>query len=634
MKKILTSNRTLAHRFACAVFFLFFALALSACGGSSNRDQLKDEAATAGAITTPIDTSIAASTVEVLTASNTLPSAAASVVITAFVKNASNVGLEGKAVVFSASSGTLEVTSALSDAAGSVSAKLTAGSDKSLRNITVTVTAGTASGSIVIAVVDTAVSIAGSGSVQVGAPANTYTVRAVDSAGNPVAGAALSASSALGNAISLASATTSSAGASSFSYTPTIAGTDTVTVSALGAQAKTTVLVNAIDFAVLTPASNTNIAVGATGQTMTVRYKVANAGVAGSTVTFSSTRGTVTPATAVTDANGDASTVLTSTTAGAASAVAQISGVGQVSLPVLFTATTPSTVVVQANPAALLPNAVGSTSNQSNIEAVVRDASGNVVANTQVTFSMLQDLSNGNLSPGVALTDSNGRAQVQFVPGTLSTAANGVVIQASAGNPAVSGTVSLTVNGRALFISLAYGNTVADVDTTTYTKTFSAYVTDANGAAVANQSLTLSVLPEDYDKGSMVFDATSNLWSPVYTTPGHCVNEDTNRNGILDAGEDINANGALTPGNVAVLVPGAITTDTLGRSTFEIQYGKPFATWARMRLTARATVAGTESSQFIIFRLPIAVADAGDATIPPPAVNSPFGQSAQCTDAL
>lgn len=626
----LTSERPGITQRLFVTALMVLACLLPACGGSSNRDQLKDEASAA----TPVDTSNTATLVEVLASSNTLQSAGSDVTVTAFVKNASNVGLEGKSVVFAASSGTLEVVSATSDAAGAVSAKLRAGSNKSLRNITVTVTSGAASGTLVLAVTDSTVTIAGSGSMQVGGPASTYTVRAADSANNPVAGASVAVSSALGNAISLSAPTTGSTGTTSFTYTPTVAGTDTLTVSSLGVQTTTTVQVNAIDFAVLSPASNTTVAVGTTGQSVTVRYKTNNVGVAGSTVTFSSTRGTVTPSTATTDANGDASVLITSTTAGPATLVAQIANVGQVSLPVLFTATTPSTVVVQSNPSALQPNVAGTSSSQSSIEAMVRDANGNAVANTPVAFSVLQDLSNGTLSPGVALTDSTGRAQVQFIPGPLSTANNGVVIQASAGSPTVSGTTSLTVNGRALFITIAFGNTVGDVDSTTYTKPFTVYVTDANGVAVANQGLTLSILPADYDKGFMFYDAATSLWTNAYSTlPSHCPNEDVNGNGILDGIEDTNGNGLLTPGNIAVVVPGTVATDAQGRAAFSMQYGKPYATWVRVRIMARANVAGTESSQSVLMRLPAAVSDLGDETVPPAGVVSPFGQSGYCTTA-
>lgn len=576
-------------------------------------------------------TQSSAANVEVLASSGVLPSAGPDVIITAVVKNSSNVGLAGQPVTFSASSGTLQVTSGVSDSSGVVSARLTAGSNKTLRDIAVTVTASRAFGSIVIPVTDTTVLIAGSGSLQTGSTASAYTVRALDSAGAAIVGAPVTATSSLGNTIVLSSPITGSTGITSFSYTPINAGTDTVTVSALGAAWKTTIQVNAVDISVLSPASNFSIPTG-TSQAISVRYKNLNVGAPGQTVTFNTTRGTFASSTSVTDANGDAFAVLSSATAGPAIVTAQIAGIGQVTLPVQFAAGNPATVVLQANPSAVQPNAAGLSNNQVSIEALVRDANGNAVANTQVSFSMTQDLSNGRLSPGVALTDGNGRAQVLFIPGASSTATNGVEIQATAGSPGVSGSTSLTVNGQALFITLAFSNLISDLDPGTYTKAFTAFVTDASGVAVANQRLTLSVWPEDYDKGSMNIDTTDSLWKSASATT--CSNEDANRNGFLDAGEDGNGDGKLTPGNVALIAPGAINTDTAGRASFDIQYGKRFATWARVRITARATVSGTESVQSVLLRLPVAVADVGDLLVPPVGAISPFGQSGACGDAL
>lgn len=610
------------------VSYVVVALVLGACGGGN-----KATATSQTPTTTP--TSEVPYSMEVLASSNTLASAGSEVVITAFVKNASNVGLADKTVSFATSSGILQVTSAVSDASGAVSAKLSAGSDKALRNITVTVSAASASGNIVVPVTETKVSVAGSSSLQLGGASATYTVRAVDSANSPIAGAAISVSSTLGNAIALSSSVTDATGATTFTYTPSNAGTDTVTVSGLGGVAKTTVMVSAIDFAVLTPASDgtATIPVGLAGQAITVRYKNLNVGVPGQTVTFSTTRGTFAPTSSITDVNGDAVAVLSSTTAGQATVLAQIAGVGQVSLPVQFLAGVPSSVVVQANPGAVLPNLSGATSSQSTIEAVVRDSNLNAVANTQVAFSLVQDLSNGSLSPGVAQTDGNGRAQVQFIPGTSSTAANGVIIKAEAGSPVVSGQTTLTVNGQALFITLAFGSTMSELNATNYSRPFSAYVTDANGVAVASQTLSLSAIPVDYDKGRMIYDSASSLWVHNPSVSG-CVNEDLNTNGISDVGEDTNGDSQLTPGNVTALSAGTVTTDASGLAFFDLRFGKPYAGWSRVKITARTTVAGTESSRSITLRLPALIGDLGDSTVPPAGEYSPFGQSAVCTDAL
>jgi hypothetical protein len=611
----------------------FLTIALVACGGGGGAVESGSGTIPASpVVTTPVEKP---GSVEVLTSSNTLLSAGSEVLITAFVKNASNVGMSAQAVIFSASSGTLQNPSALTDATGAATAKLIVGSDKSLRNITVTVTAAAVSGSIVVPVSGTRISISGNGSLQSGTSAVPYTVRALDSSGNPIGQSTLAITSSLGNSLSSTSLITDSTGSGNFLYTPNKAGTDSLTISGLGTSATATVVVNAIDFVALTPSSNTSIAIG-TFQTISVRYNFSGAGVPGKTVAFSTTRGNFSTSTAVTDSNGQASAVVTSTTAGPAVVVAQIAGVGSINLPVQFVAITPSSIVVQANPGGILPNTTG-TSNQSTIEAVVRDVNGNAVADKQVNFSTLQDLSNGTLSPGIATTDANGRAQVQFIPGASSTPANGVVIQAEVASTSIRGSTTLTVNGKALFITLAFGNTIGSVDETTYSKDFSVYVTDANGVAVGNQLISLSVIPTEYKKGQLVLacqsggSATCTKTWIYLATPTVCANEDLNLNGILDASEDINGNAQLTPGNIAVAAPGNVTTNASGRATFAIQYGEQFAPWATVNITARASVAGTESRQSILFNLVGSTPDFTSET-PPAGATSPFGFSTSCTN--
>jgi 3D (Asp-Asp-Asp) domain-containing protein len=615
---------------------LFTALALvaslAACGGgggcaSSAACAPAAAAATTTVVVTPAETP---ATVEVLTSSNTLLSAGSEVVITAFIKSATNVGMAGQTVTLAASSGSLLASSLTTDANGVVTAKLTAGSNKFNRDITVTVGAGSVSGNVVIPVTGTRISVAGDGSLQAAAVAQ-YTVRALDSSGNPISGASIAVASVLGNSLGAVPPTDTS-GNTSFIYTANRAGTDTITVTGLGVTAKTTVSVNAIDFAVLSPASN--VAIPVTGsQVITVRYRNLGAGVAGATVNFSTTRGTFLAASAVTNAAGEATATLSSTTAGPATVVAQIPGIGQANLPVQFVATTPATVVVQANPGAVSPNLSG-TSNQSTVEAVVRDAAGNAVQGRQVNFSTLKDLSNGTLQPGNAITDFNGRAQVQFIPGANSTPANGVVIQAVVASTAITATTSLTVNGQALFITIGFGNTIGNVDETTYRKPFSVYVTDANGVAVGNQIVTLSVIPETYSKGTLGWNGV--VWT-YSSPPTGCPNEDANGNGILDAGEDNgpisgNNDGSLTPGNIAVSAPGSVTTDTSGRATFDLQYGEQYAPWAKVRLSARAAVGGTESKQSILFDLSGLASDFNVETVAPAGAVSPFGIATSCTD--
>lgn len=627
--------------FIKSVAALGLSLALAACGGGggSAGTPVTDTTASPPASTASSPTQVATempATVEVLASSNSLLSAGSEALITTFVKNSGNVGLPGQSVSFAASSGTLQVISAVTDSAGSASAKLIAGGDKSIRDIAVTVTAGSVSGSVVLPVTGTLVTLAGSGSLQAGGAASQYTVRAVDSSGNAIAGATIAVSSTLGNSLSSSSLRTDSTGVAKFLYTPNIAGTDTLIVAGLGTSASSTIVINAIDFVALSPSSNTLIPIDAQ-QIITVQYKISGVGVPGQSVAFSTTRGEFVSSTATTDANGEATAILSSSTSGPAVVVAQISGIGSVNLPVQFVAITPARIVVQANPGSVLPNSSGG-SNQSTIEALVRDANGNAVANRQVNFTLVKDLSNGTLLPGIATTDANGRAQVQFIPGASSTPSDGVEIKALVANTTISGTTLLTVNGKALFITIAFGNTITNLDETVYKKPFSIYVTDANGVSVGNQIVSLSVIPTEYYKGFMSFvcgagDVSSNCvkrWR-YGIVPTSCPNEDLNLDGFLDVGEDTNNNGQLTPGNVVVTAPGTVTTDATGRASFDLEYGEQFAPWVTVAVTARASVAGTESRQTIVFDLVGLDSDFTSET-PPAGATSPFGLSGQCTD--
>jgi len=344
--------------------------------------------------------------------------------------------------------------------------------------------------------------------------------------------------------------------------------------------------------------------------------------------------------TTITNAAGEASASLISTTAGPATISASVAGGGLVSLPVQVVATTPASLILQANPGAVSPNPVGQTGSQSRLEAVVRDASGNAVAGRLVNFALIQDLSNGTLQPGSAVTDTNGRAEVQFISGGNSTPSNGVVVRATVAGSSVSGTASLTVSGQALFINIGFGNTIGNLDETTYTRPFSVYVTDANGNAVGNQQVTLTAIPDRYLKGQLGFvggvettpsgattSATSWAYDGVVT---FCPNEDTNRNGVLDSGEDVNGNGFLTPGNPATPFPGTVTTNAEGRALFELRYGEQFANWVDLRLTARAAVGGTESSTATQFILDALATDLSNRTAPAGRL-SPYGVTADCS---
>lgn len=587
----------------------------------------------------------AAATIDILASSNTLNSTSGSLVnFIVTVKNGANAALPNQTVVFTASSGTLTGANPAptTNAAGTISTvSLSPGADASNRSITVTATTGSISKSIVIPVVGTTISVSGPGAALVGSAPQNFTLKAVDSSGKPIVGAGLTIASTLGNGLSAQAVTTDTSGSGTVAFTAVNVGTDTLTVTGLGASGTATVVVSNVDFGFTAPAPAALLPVSV-ANTVSVRYRVAGVGVPGQTVSFATTRGTlyadvgltIPATTAVTDGTGVATIYVKSDTAGTVTVSAQY-GTARSSLTAAFVATVPATLVLQANPAALLPNAVGSTTNQSALTAIVRDAIGNPVQGVVVNFNAVTDASGGSIAPGSVTTDASGTATAQFIAGATSTAANGVTIRASVQLfPSISNTAALTVNGSALFISIARSNTLTAYDSTTYQKDFSVYVTDATGAPAGNRTVTLSVWPTKFGKGYLVYPAPSGPWTYeshalTPTSINACPNEDQNRNGVIDPlliapfTEDTNLNGKLDPGSPAVITS-SVTTDALGFGTFTLRYGKNYAWWVIAQVTAKSLVSGTESSQVQDYVLEMTSDDAKSPSTPANAI-SPFG---------
>ncbi len=195
--------------------------------------------------------------------------------------------------------------------------------------------------------------------------------------------------------------------------------------------------------------------------------------------------------------------------------------------------------------------------------------------------------------------------------------------------------VNLTVALKKVFITIGTGNQMKDYNTTTYAYPYTVLITDINGAPVKNEQVVLSINTVAYFKGLYAFDAAEKVWKSSYTVkPASepCLSEDSNMNGLLDPGEDINGDGILTPGNVATFSPDsgssiennsiAIKTGTDGFASFQVVYPKNYARWSIIQLTARAG----ESSAYETFMLQVSAADVGDEKIAPPGEVSPFGR--------
>lgn len=588
----------------------------ASANGVSRTAVLKVVNSTAGSLPTSI---------ELIAGSTSVGTGGDGVVVRAFVKDANNNALPNVPVSFSTSSGTLSAVTSTTDASGSASATISAGADRSNRSAVITASSGTVSSTLTLPITGTRLTLSGPSALIRGSGAN-FDIVVTDSKSNVVSNVVISATSSLGNPLTaVAGNATNSSGQVRYGYTATAAGTDNLVFSGAGATVSPSpaLSISGQTFAFVSPTPSSTVPVN-TAQVVTVRLEGVTP-LAGNTINFAATGGTLTATSALTNAAGEASVSLVSASAGPVTVQATVSGTStSTTLPLLVVATVPARLVLQVTPTAVAPNIGTSTANQVQVVAKVSDAAGNPVQGQTVNFSRVADPSGGNLLQASATTDASGQASVAYRPGSESTANNGVVLSAAvAAAPAVNGTATLTVNQTALFIALGTGNTITNLDPETYRKDWVVYVTDSNGIPVNGATLTIKAIPTEFRIGTLAWDGET--WN--YDTPlWQCRNEDRNTNGILDPGEDDNGDNVLWPGNVIAVSPGNIQTSN-GRATISLTYAESYAPWVRLRLTASATVSGTESSTSVEFFVSGSADDFSSVANPPAGVVSPFGAS-------
>jgi hypothetical protein len=641
------------------------ALVLTSCGGNSNGSSvatIPSSSPTAGA---------GVSSVVVLVGSSTIPSDnSTSATVTAYVRDVNNKFLSGIPVAFNVSSGGFTLVpagvggvSGSTDANGTVQATVSTLNDPTNRTITITATAGTILGTATVNVVGTVLTVQGPTSLTAGQQ-GTYTVTLNDSGAHGISGKAVTITAPSNATVSTTTLTTDSQGRGTFKVTGGVGGTGTLTVAALGLSSTASITVAGDSLTFSAPAANSLIALK-TATIFTAVWLQNGVPVSGQPVSFATTRGCINPAGATcilaagppptlvsstatvnTNGAGQASVTVLSDNAGGANVTATLANGTVASQLVQFVATTAATIDVQPSVFTVAPN------EQSTISAVVRDAQNNLVANKTVVFN-LTDVTGGTLSVASALTDLQGRAQTVYTAGTVASAKDGVSITAAVQGavPAVSKTVALTVARRQVFISIGTGNSISEPNVAQYKVDYVVQVTDSTGAGVKGVPLSMSVLSQRYFKGVRAAAPGATSWGTCYTIPQAlgaciigvvpsaavslgCVDEDFNRNGVLDAGEDSNASGKIEAGNIALVSPSTVTTDDNGFGLVSVYYPQEYAYYLQVTLQAQAQVQGTAFSAGSTFLLAGAATDFNDLTTAPPGPVSPFGKSNVCTDTL
>ena len=635
-------------------FFLVLAAGvIAACSSGGSDDSFVGGSGGGGGGTPGPGPAIA--TLTLLTSSPQIPSdGAADATITALVRDSNNNVVEGVSVVFTADSGSLvPVQPTVTDGSGQIAATLSTASDPTNRTITVTALADTLQATVTVDVIGTTLAVNGPTNLAQG-DSGAYNVVLADAAGLGIPNVDVTLSSANGNTLSATTVTTDSAGQASFTVTAAAGGSDTITADALGLTATVDLAVSNDAFAFVSPVPDTEVTLGA-NQAVTVNWQQNGAPVVNQPVSFSTTRGTVNPPSVNTDGAGDATTTVSALNAGPAVVTATNAAGTSTQLSLEFVATVADTLELQADPFTVAPG------EQATITAIVRDPTGNLVKNKIVAFA-LTDITGGSLSVAQAITDSQGRAQTFYTASSTTSANGGVIITGTVTDtPTVTDSVALTVAQRELFISIGTGNEIFEPNTAQYRKEFVIQVTDSQGNGVEDVQVSVSILSERYWEGNRFFPLGGNFWVTDQQPPAGCVDEDTNRNGVLDGAEDglVDCNGILDPGedsngngvldfgedfngscrveagNIATAVVqgvggGTAITDQNGFSLIDVFYPQEYAFWLEVTLEAKTSVQGTEFAESTTFTVDGLASDFASESIAPPGVFSPFGTDGIC----
>jgi hypothetical protein len=299
-----------------------------------------------------------------------------------------------------------------------------------------------------------------------------------------------------------------------------------------------------------------------------------------------------------------------------------------------------SSASVSASPSVVGVNAGTATANRSEIRALFVGANNQPIPNVRVRF----DLNNDPNSIGGTFTsasqtlysDTNGVATTAYIAGSRSSPTDGVDVRMCYGtsdtDPAFldcanNKIVKLTVSSDPLGISIGFDEKI-EVVGLNYVKKYVVAVANAAGNALPDVNLTVTVDLVNFRKG---------FWAPAWVKSEQaiCRNEDLNRNGILEAGEDIDGDQRLEPGksDVTVLLLQAKTRAD-GTAELQLQYPKSFGSWVDAKITVSASgVAGTEGrASQLVAPVPVAAADVKSADVTPAFATSPYGIEPGCAN--
>lgn len=294
------------------------------------------------------------------------------------------------------------------------------------------------------------------------------------------------------------------------------------------------------------------------------------------------------------------------------------------------------------SPNVLAPNLPGAaSSNQTQLRFLALTPSNQPIPNVRVRFEIISTglgSTDSSITTGssTVYTDSSGVATASLVAGATTSPTNGVIVRAcyqakeftSTSQCDQSVQATLTIAQQALAVSIGDDN-LLEKGPGTYIKRFVVTVADSAGRAVAGAPVDISLDITHYGKGSFSFSPTFSLNAadinqyfpapssdtpPVFQAPPimvagspfrvACINEDRNRNGFVDPGDNLNnsadSNGqpTLEPRRSDIILsyddPAVRTTNASGILLIKVEYSQRFATWLAYRIKAGTNVFGSQ----------------------------------------
>lgn len=610
--------------------------------------------------------------------------------IIVYAKDANNAAASNATISVASDGGFLSVNSITTDTTGQATFTLGVGDEKSNGTIKVTLTAGDVEESQTITISGTTLALTATKYVTTTDDTDLIELTATlrDAAGLPINDATINFTSALGNTFTPSAAGKTVAGLCKVNYKGTKPGIDTVTVAGSGATDKIDLTVNAVSkasFGFIEANDQDIVYVDKMVDPQPLDLKVqwikddggVGTPVSGETLTFFTNKGYFnttsgkSSTTAPTDVAGIA-TVQLSTGLTAGPMTITVYGYDKTTVPTTVQtaslilqvrATTPAAIDLQVNPG-VIPVSTVTAAATATLKATVRDINNQAVAGKVVGFSILYGPGAGEfISPVTAITDDGGVATSTLTSGSGASAQDGVKVQATVQGVDDPATATMTIAQKAATVSIGTSNVIEEIEDTKYKLPFTVLVTNSSGGAVAGAPVILSLAPIRFYTGVGGASIADVIITGAYQA------EDTNRNYILDPGEDCaqkldpltrkgldgvhwedgsvgiksltystkelclalpvdplpltgyQGNGRLDPGAVASIDP-VVTTGADGMAIFYVYYPKSYGNWVDVEITATADVSGTNASAKIETYLQVKENDT-------PYLSSPFGFEVQ-----